>query len=303
MDSIPDIVPIQDRRYEKIPLEQIKVINSRDRDKEQFKMNVESIDHVGLLKPIRVNDKFVQRSGMYELICGQGRLEAHRQLGQEEVLAEVVTCSRKDAYLQSLIENIARTQPDSMDFARELKRLHDEGWDFEKIARVACKSEAYIREYIRLVEKGEERLIRGVEQGVFPIKFAIQVSTADDAQIQNVLMDAFDAGIVTTTNFAQARKIITARSRDSKRRSTSKTYTVTQLRQDIADATRVKVSYVREAKTKENRFMALLTEINTLWKDSEFLAILRDESLAERPDLVGDFSFDSCSSAKEHPNA
>ncbi len=302
MENIPDIVPIKHRRYEKIPVDEIKVINSRDRDKEQFEMNVESIDHVGLLKPIRVNDKFLPRSGVYELICGQGRLLAHQNLGRKEVLAEVVTCSRKEAYLQSLVENIARTKPDSMDFARELKRLHDEGWDFKRIARVACKCESYIKDYIRLVEKGEERLIRGVEQGVFPIKFAIQVSSTEDAQIQNVLMDAFDEGIVTTNNFAQARRIIIARSRDSKRRDTPKTYTVTQLRQDIADATKVKVSYVREAKTKENRFMALLGGINTLWGDPEFLTLLREEKLAERPQLSGDFGYEPCSAAKESPS-
>ena len=56
-------------------------------------------------------------------------------------------------------------------------------------------------------------------------------------------------------------------------------YTVTQLRHDIADATRTKTSYVREAKTKENRFMALLNGINGLWKDEEFLQLLREEKL------------------------
>ena len=121
MENIPDIVPIKQRRYEKIPLDKIKVINSRNRDKEQFEMNVESIDTVGLLKPIRVNDKFLRRSGMYELICGQGRLLAHQKLRRKTVLAEMITCSRKEAYLQSLVENIARTKPDSMDFARESK--------------------------------------------------------------------------------------------------------------------------------------------------------------------------------------
>ena len=103
-----------------------------------------------------------------------------------------------------------------MDFARELKRLYDEGWDFKKIARIACKSEHYIRDYIRLVEQGEERLIHGVEQGIFPIKFAILVASTDDGQLQNVLMDAFDENLVTTNNFAQARQIITARARSTK---------------------------------------------------------------------------------------
>ncbi|MEQ8785082.1 MAG: ParB N-terminal domain-containing protein [Pirellulaceae bacterium] len=292
MDNIPHICPIRDRRYAEIPLDSIKVINSRNRDQEQFEMNVESIDSVGLLKPIRVNDKFVERTGLYELICGEGRLLAHRQLGRTAVLAEVITCTRKEAYLQSLVENIARTKPDSMDFARELKRLHDEGWSFQRIARVACKHEHYIRDYIRLVEQGEERLIRGVETGVFPIKFATQVATTDDAQLQNVLMDAFDAGVVTTTNFAQARRIITQRAREHKKSPADKQYTVTQLVHDIAETTKAKTSYVREAKTKENRFMTLLNGINTLWRDAALVELLRAEQLAERPELAGDFSYE-----------
>jgi ParB family chromosome partitioning protein len=129
MDNLPDIVPIRQRHYQEIPVDKIKVLNPRNRDAEQFEMNVESIDHVGLMKPIRVNDKFLERTGMYELICGEGRLLAHQKLQRPTVLAEVVTCTRKEAYLQSLVENLARTKPGSMDFARELKRLHDEGWD------------------------------------------------------------------------------------------------------------------------------------------------------------------------------
>jgi ParB family chromosome partitioning protein len=292
MDSTLAIVPFRERRYEEIPINKVKVVNSRHRDQEQFEMNVESIDQVGLLKPIRVNDKFQARTGEYELICGEGRLLAHKKLGHATIRAEVVTCSRKEAHLQSLIENIARTKPDSMDFARELKRLVDEGWEFKQIARIACKTEHYIRDYIRLVEQGEERLIHGVEQGVFPIKFAILVASTEDGQLQNVLMDAFDQGLVTTNNFAQARQIMTARARSAKNKTLPEKYTVTQLRQDISDATKVKTSYVREAKTKENRFMTLLGVLNGLWKDEEFLQVLREEKLIDRPDLAGDFRYE-----------
>ncbi len=100
-----DIVPFKSRRYEAVPIANIKVINSRNRDQEQFEMNVGSIKQNGMLKPVRVNDKFFSRSGMYELICGEGRLTAHQRLGHESIVAEVVTCDRKEAYLQSLIEN------------------------------------------------------------------------------------------------------------------------------------------------------------------------------------------------------
>ncbi len=292
MDNMPDILAMRVRRYEKVPIDKVKVVNYRNRDKERFEMKVESIEHVCLPKPIRVNDKFLERTGLYELICGEGRLKAHKYLGHETILAEVDTCTRKEAYLQSLVENIARTKPDSMHFARELKRFHNEGWEYEGIANVARKSEHYIRDLSRLVEQGEERLVRGVEQGVFPMKFATQVVATGDAQIQNVLMDAFDEGIVTTINFAQARKIIAARSRENKKKNANSTYTANQLRQDIAGATTAKTSYVREAKTKENRFMTLLNGINSLWKDQELLAILREEDPTKRPELAGDFDYE-----------
>ncbi len=292
MDYLFEIVPFNLRRYESIPVSKIKVINSRNRDQEQFDMNVESIRTVGLLKPVRVNDKFFERSGLYELICGEGRLTAHQKMGVESIVAEVITCNRKEAYLQSLVENIARTKPDSMDFAREIKRLHDEGWNLEQLASLTCKSESYIREYIRLVEQGEERLIHGVEQGFFPIHFATQVASTDDRLLQNILMDAFDEGLVTSNNFAQARRIIAARARDPKSKVASK-YTVSQLKTDIEDVTRAKTSYVREAKTKENRFMTLLNCINAIWNDQELLQLLREEKLFERPDLAGDFHYES----------
>lgn len=292
METLTNICPMGKRRYEDVPIEQVKVINSRNRDKEQFDMNVESIVNVGLMKPIRVNDKFLQSTGFYELICGEGRLLAHKQLGKKHVTAEVVTCSRKEALLQSLIENIARTKPGSMDFARELKRLRDEGWEYAKIAQIACKSEHYIRDYIRLVERGEDRLIHGVESGVFPIKFAIQVASTEDTQIQNVLMDAFDAGLVTTNNFAQARCIISARSKQSKKSPTNSDYTVGQLQQDIVETTRVKTSYVREAKSKESRFMTLLSGVNTLFKDATFRNLLKQHHLERLPELAGDFHFE-----------
>src|SRR5918997_1497822 len=139
---------MKDRRREMIPIDKIKVINSRTRDEAQFALNVQSIDAVGQIKDIRVNDKFLHKEGFYELICG-------------------------------------------------------EGWDFERIATVACRSAEYVRQYIRLVENGEERLIHGVEHDVIPISFAIMVAQSDDANVRNVLMDAFDQGLVTSSNFAR----------------------------------------------------------------------------------------------------
>lgn len=293
MDNENEIIPFTHRRYDKIPVEQIKVINSRDRDQSQFKMNVSSISELGLMKPIRVNDKFFPRTGVYELICGEGRLLAHKELGRTEIVAEIVTCSRKESYLQSLVENIARTKPGTMDFAREIKQLHDEGWDYARIGRIACRSAEYVRQYIRLIEQGDERLIHGVEHGVFPISFALQVAYSDSTQLQHLLMDAFDQGIVTTNNFAQARKIITQHAKQQKKKpGGNKDFTVDELKQNIAEATKKKASFVRQAECKENRFLTLLSGINSLWRSEAVVELLKKESLHSRPELMGDFGYE-----------
>src|SRR3954467_5850352 len=137
--STAPIVLMKDRRREMIPVDKIKVINSRTRDETQFAMNVQSIGANGQIKDIRVNDKFLGKDGQgfYELICGEGRLIAQQRLGKTQIRAEVVTCTRKQAYLESLVENLARSRAGTMEFARELKNLHDEGWTFEQIAQVA----------------------------------------------------------------------------------------------------------------------------------------------------------------------
>jgi ParB family transcriptional regulator, chromosome partitioning protein len=63
MNALNIVCPMAHRRYAEVPIDQVKVINSRNRDKEQFDMNVESIESVGLMKPIRVNDKFLESTG------------------------------------------------------------------------------------------------------------------------------------------------------------------------------------------------------------------------------------------------
>ena len=118
---------MRDRRYTRIPVEQVKVLNPRDREQKQFEDNIRNIGAVGLLKPIVANERYLDKSGKYELVCGEGRLLAHRQLGKTEIDAEVVDVDRKQALLMSLVENIARVTPGTMWFAKEVARMHQAG--------------------------------------------------------------------------------------------------------------------------------------------------------------------------------
>jgi ParB family chromosome partitioning protein len=187
-----------------------------------------------------------------------------------------------------------------MHFARELKSLHDEGWDYAKIAKIACRSVEYIRQYIKLVENGEDRLIQGVEQEIMPISFAVLVAQADGATIQNVLMDAFDQGIVNSNNFARARSIINARMDRRKRKGAdAEEYTVAALTEDIATATQAKDSFAREAQGKESRLYTLLDGLAHLWEDRDFVQLLQSEGLEKRPALTGKYSVASRTPQKE----
>ena len=60
METMENICPISERRYEEVPVDKVKVINSRNRDREQFEMNVESIDNVGLR--MRANSPLPERA-------------------------------------------------------------------------------------------------------------------------------------------------------------------------------------------------------------------------------------------------
>ena len=286
------------RIYATIPLEKIKVLNSRNRDPATFKHNVRSIDEVGLLIPIVVNERYYKRTGYYDLVCGEGRFLAYKELGHQKILAEVISCNRKQALLRSLVENIARVPPRTMWFAREVKRMHDSGCSYEQISKITGYSMAYIREYIRLVEQGEERLIKGVEAGVFPISFAVQVARSDSSSIQNLLMDAFDNGIVNSTNLTTVRNIITSRlSRRTSppKSSTSKTpytppeYTIGKLKADITKITRDKEAFVKEASVRENRLFALLQGLKAIWQDSELVNLIHAEGIGPMPKLTGEY--------------
>jgi ParB family chromosome partitioning protein len=294
---------MKDRRYDRVLVDRIVVPNSRDREPEQFAENVTSIGEVGLLKPVLLNERFVQETGNYELICGEGRLLAHRRLGKAEIAAELIDCDRERAYLLSLIENIARVPPHSVWFAREMKRLRDAGMTLGEIRRIVGKPEKQISGYITLVERGEERLLQGVEHGDFPITLAVEISKSDEAGTQNLLMDAFDQGLLNSLTLRIVNKVLkNRRNRPSPGREPGAPaqaraeaapeqglYTVEELKRDIAETTREKNAFVRETSIKESRLVALLDALKELRASDPFMALLHSEGLAEIPALEGSY--------------
>ena len=295
--NVPRIKSMETRKYEDIPIDRIKVLNSRNRDEVRFQENIRNIKEVGLKKPIVVNKRYYRKKGFYDLVCGQGRYLAHKALGYETIPAEVINCTKKRAYLFSLVENIARVPPGTMWYAQEVKRMHDSGFTLAQLSSITGRSERYILDYITLVQQGEKRLIEGVEDGVFSITFAIRVAKSDDSNVQNVLMDAYDSGIVNSHNFPTVRKIIDlrmARGKGPKKgghgpfsRALAPAYSAHQLKADITKKTKEKEAFVNETSLKENRLLSLLDGLNTLWADKATAELLVAEGIDVIPKLKG----------------
>lgn len=293
--SMAQIVPMSKRKYRQIPLDKIRVLNSRNRDKAQFSENIRSIDAVGLLKPIVVNERPFEKHGHYELVCGEGRFLAYATLKKDRIPAEVINCDRKTALLFSLVENIARVPPRTMWFAREVKRMKDCGLNLLRISQIVGRSEKDVADYIRLVEMGEEQLVAGVEQGLFSISFALAVAKAAGENVQQVLMDAFDSGVIDSTNVHRVRAMVELRLNRGKQPGRSRSgpkepYTLRDLKRDITQATEEKEGFVRESKSKENRVLNLLDGLEALWKDERFVAMVTEQGFGERPTLVGNYT-------------
>jgi ParB family chromosome partitioning protein len=214
-------------------------------------------------------------------------------LGKTEIKADVIDVDPTTAHLMTLGENIARTPVQAIEFARTLKEMFDSGTSVKELSAITGRKEPYIHKYISLVERGEERLIKGVEEGLFPLSFATEVADSDDRSIQHLLMDAYDHGIVNTSNLSLVRRVIEDRKNKGKALGGTKKdkepLTVNKLKNEIRQVTKEKEAFVFEANRKENRLMSLLVAIRKLRQDSGFMALLDAEGLSEEPALKGNY--------------
>jgi ParB family chromosome partitioning protein len=65
-----------------IPVDQINVLNPRARNQRIFREIISNISSLGLKRPITVSRRGDAANGLpFDLVCGQGRLEAYFALG------------------------------------------------------------------------------------------------------------------------------------------------------------------------------------------------------------------------------
>ncbi len=101
-----------------IPIDRIRILNPRHRDPKKFQAIVQSIKNLGLKKPIQVSVRTADEAEGpgYDLVCGQGRIQAFIALGHKEIPAIVIDVSKEERLIRSLVENIGPTPSSPVGF-------------------------------------------------------------------------------------------------------------------------------------------------------------------------------------------
>jgi len=274
-----------------VPIDKIRVINARGRSKGKFREIVENIAKIGLKKPITVSRR--ESDDGFDLVCGQGRLEAYIAYGAREIPAVVVDIPLEDRLLCSLVENLTRRTPSCLELARDLAGLRERGHSLSAIAALTGVSESYVVQLIRLIENGEDRLVAAVERGDIPITSAIEIATFDDAGMQRSLQDAYDSGKLRGRSLVKMRRLIEERrahgkdlGKSSSRRS--KTPSQQDLVRTLRKETQKQELLVKKSRHCEQQLRFVLTALKDLMKNDHFVTLLRAENLDALPKYLNE---------------
>jgi len=273
-----------------IPIEQIRIINPRHREKKRFELIVQSIRNLGLKKPIQVSRRAAEEGGDagYDLVCGQGRLEAFMALGYKEIPAIVVEVTKEERMLRSLVENMARRAPPPLALMNEIERLKDLGYTNLDIAAKLDITDTVVGGYIALKRAGEERLLDAAISGRVPLSVAMEIAKADTPELQRELLKGYETKQFNYSSIRAIKRLIDQRRFSGKTRETNPTARKTRTNVESLLNTYKRESQrqkllVKKARVCEAKLLFVVTAFGKLLGDENFVTLLRAEGLAEMP--------------------
>lgn len=158
---------MQDQNVHMVKISSIKVVIPRSRNKFRHAEITESIDASGLRKPITIR-RIVDKKYDFALICGQGRLESLTALGEELIPAFILDIDENQAYIMSLVENMARVIPRAGEQFQRIKEMTEQGLTNKEISSSTGLSLHWITSLTMLINKGENKLLSAVESVTCP---------------------------------------------------------------------------------------------------------------------------------------
>lgn len=270
-----------------IPVDRIAILNPRARNRKIFQEIVDNIAAVGLKRPITVSSRSGSNGAQYDLVCGQGRLEAFQELGQREIPAFVIEADPQTCLVKSLVENCARRQHRAIDLLHDISGMKERGHREPEIARKTGLSIEYVRAVVRLLDKGEQMLLRAVEAGHIPVSVAVEIAEADDEGVQRALHDAYEKNLLRGRKLLVAKRLVENRRRRGKEirrapgtRSGMSSDALIKAYQEDTDRKRL---LIRKADATRSRLIFIAHALRELLHDDEFSELLKSEGLDTVP--------------------
>ncbi|ONG41797.1 chromosome partitioning protein ParB [Alkanindiges hydrocarboniclasticus] len=288
------ITPRNKEEIHLIAIEQIDILNPRDRNEKVFSEIVDSISLVGLKKPITVTQNADEKLP-YQLICGEGRLKAFRILGETHIPARVIDVNKEEALIMSLVENIARKRHRAMELLGCIGRLADLDYDKHAISQKTGLAPDYIQGIITLLKNSEERLLYAVEQKRIPLNIALMIAntTNNNTDMQLALQEAYESGLLKGQQLLQAKKIMDIRHLSGKSPGYGRSQQGSRVSaNDIVKTYQREVerqrTTVKKAEQNQQRLAFILGALSQLKKDEHFSTLLRAESLDNLPQYINE---------------
>ena len=278
-----------------IPIERIRVLNPRPRDKKKFEQIIQSIKNLGLKKPIQVSLRSAEEGTEpgYDLVCGQGRMEAFLALGHKEIPAIVVEVSREERLLRSLVENMARRLPSRLALMNEIERLKADGYSNVEIGKKLDIADGTVGGYIALKKAGEERLLDAAINGKIPLGVAMDIAKADSPELQRELLKGFESKDLNQFAIRTVKRLIDQRRFVGKGRDTdadkkkSRTNADSLINAFKRESQKQRLM-VKKARLCDAKLVITVTALGKLLGDENFFNLLRAESLADIPQYLQD---------------
>jgi ParB family chromosome partitioning protein len=278
-----------------IPIEQIDVLNTRERNSKVFEEVVNNIKTLGLKKPITVTPrKGPNDEDRFLLICGEGRLKAFKALEATTIPARVIIVSDEQAFIMSLVENIARSKRDALEMVREIGRLRDKGYNPKEIGEKVELGTSYVNGVLTLLQKGEEKLLIAVERKQISIAAAMTIVNAgeDDKAIQNALQEAYESGQLRGGKLKCVRKLIDKRKAKGqpiiKPKDGEKGITSSSLVRAFQQEVDRKRLMVKKAGYVEQRLLFIVGAFRDLYGDENFTNLLLAQKMETMPKGLSD---------------
>jgi len=280
-------------KIQSIEIDQIHILNPRVRNQQTFTDIVENIKRVGLKRPITIAPSKSGIAGKeYDLVCGQGRIEALKACGQTHIPAIIIDEPEEMILLKSLVENLARRQHRPVDHLKSIKALINKGYSSKLISQKTGLGEAYTKDIVKLLKNGEERLVVAVEAKHLPINVAIQIASSPTNE-QKALHEAYESNQLRGEKLKIVQQLLERRrlrgkeaydfrgkQRIDKKRNQLSGQDVIKIYQKEVDR---KQMITRKANQINQQMLFITRALKQLCEEDYFVTLLRAEGLTTMP--------------------